>query len=359
VSPVVGGVGLHDVGPDLNRCFESLYLTGRLPVADFRTAAFAYFDRTPNPDPLAFNFAVASLPNATATVSGTALWEFVLGLMHEWEEVHPGRRLHKGGAYYFAAIRDIVVGNLDRGFLYMHQAAMEDLATHGRGRTPAKAFITLDPRMQNQAFKAQVEVYSAYLQRRLASYRKHRGGRLTLPDMRKRFDRHPQLREPLFVLAFAVACLVQSGSPEMRRVRGSELARVVLAGTVLDLALVVEELLSDRYRGLLKGRPPTFVPLAVEYANAHALAIGASLPSISAAFNRGFDRTMTTLLRGRLPAHATGLVSKAELDLAVVVGLRNHAAHGVGRSTLVGDRFEILVRRTFFFLFAVIENCYA
>ncbi len=59
------------------------------------------------------------------------MWEWALGIAHSWEATNPGRRLHKGTGYYFAGVRDIALGNLDRGFLYMHQAAEEDRMSVG------------------------------------------------------------------------------------------------------------------------------------------------------------------------------------------------------------------------------------
>lgn len=361
---LTSGVEIWDVGPALNALFDDLYAGRPLSLATLQREAWAYFDVTPNPDEFAFNFGQLSLPHPEATVRGLKFWEFVLGLMEEWEVAHPGGTLHKGGAYYFAAIRDILMGDLDRGFLYMHKAAQEDERTHGPGRTPAEAFITQDPRMQDQAFKTQVEVYSAYLQRRLASYRRFRAGTLTLPGLRGRFTRHPQLRDPLFALAYVVARLEQATGPEMGWVASSGLAAVLRSRLVLDLALIVEELLRDIYEAAALARAPhrvpTFVPLAVEYAAARHLPVDTAMPALSRSFHRAFDATMTTLLAGKVPSPITsGLPMTArDHDLAIVAGLRNHSAHGVSRSPLIASRFEDLVRHAFYVLFAVIEDCY-
>jgi len=354
---LTNGRTLHDVGPQLNSLFALLYSQGTFDESAFQAAAFDYFNTHSNPDPFVFNFGPAALPRPLTTVLGLRLWDFVLRVLNEWEAAHPGQRLHKGGAYYFAGIADIVMGNLTRGFLYIHKAALEDEATYGRGRTPAVAFITLDSRMQDQAFKKRVEAYSRYLQQRLKSYRRFRAGQLTLPQLRACFERHPQLREPLFALAYSVARLHEMEASQIRIVTDTELGRLALSEILLGLALVVEALLLDRYAPLVTGRAPTIVPLAAQYARARGLPVEHTLPTLSTRFRHSFDTTMRTVSHGGTPAGVAPL-SPRELDLAVAVGLRNHAAHGLVRSQLVAADFDLLVRRLFYVLFALIENCY-
>jgi hypothetical protein len=41
-----------------------------------------------------------------------------------------------------------------------------------------------------------------------------------------------------------------------------------------------------------------------------------------------------------------------------VAGWRTHSARSVGHSNPVAERFDVLIRRAFFVVFAIIEDCY-
>jgi hypothetical protein len=42
----------------------------------------------------------------------------------------------------------------------------------------------------------------------------------------------------------------------------------------------------------------------------------------------------------------------------MVSGRRTHSARSVGHSNPVAERFDVLIRRAFFVVFAIIEDCY-
>ena len=98
--------------------------------AAFRAAAFDYFDghlaAHTNPDTYFNWIGQMALPRPGTPLAHTGLWEWAMRIAHEWEASR-GEHVHKGSGYYFAGIRDIALGDLDRGFLYMHQAAVEDI----------------------------------------------------------------------------------------------------------------------------------------------------------------------------------------------------------------------------------------
>lgn len=149
-------IEIWDINPDLNAQFFALYdslLKGRpFDEAAFRDAAASCFEAShaagQGPDPFFDNFGPLGLPWPDTRLRFTHLWEWALAVARDWEAT-TGRRIHKGTGYYFACVRDIELGDLDRGFLYLHQAAEEDAITTGSvlpPPSPATWFITLDGR---------------------------------------------------------------------------------------------------------------------------------------------------------------------------------------------------------------------
>ncbi len=92
-------------------------------------------------------------PAARTPLAHIGLWELAMRIAHDWETSR-GTHVHKGSSYYSAGIRDIAVGDLERGFLYMHQAAFEDTYPD-RDRlpeSPAGRFLSLDARRADQTY---------------------------------------------------------------------------------------------------------------------------------------------------------------------------------------------------------------
>src|SRR5947208_3522515 len=83
-----------------------------VPIAEFRAASDEHFDRFSHPDAYFSLFAGSALDailGATQT-GGRAVLLHAIAFALAWESRHPGQRLHKGTAYYFAAMIDILLG---------------------------------------------------------------------------------------------------------------------------------------------------------------------------------------------------------------------------------------------------------
>ena len=91
------------------------------------------------------------------------VWDLALKIAYEWEDKH-GKRIHKGTPYYFWGVTCILNGDLEKGFLLMHQALEEDKKTFDvdSPTTPAYAFVTLDYEKQDQFFRHKVEEIKDY-----------------------------------------------------------------------------------------------------------------------------------------------------------------------------------------------------
>lgn len=99
---------------------EAISNNRAIDQAPFRDAAFDYFDghrrqaqaRTPTSNWIG----QLALPRPGTPLAHTSLREWAMGIAHDWEASR-GRHQHKGSGYYFGGMRDIAMGDLDRGFL--------------------------------------------------------------------------------------------------------------------------------------------------------------------------------------------------------------------------------------------------
>jgi hypothetical protein len=360
------GVSIVDqLGSDLADQFEALAaaIRGEVPFdeAAFRRAAFDYFDRCAaagaNPDPFFDWIGTLGLPRPGTPLALTGLWEWAIEIAHDWEDAAPGRRLHKGTGYYFAGMRDIALGNLDRGFLYMHQAAVEDRLSTGDPMPPRPAiwFVTLDPRHVGQAYRDKVVEYEAFLEARLAEYRSSGRGALSVADYRDRAQRHVILLDVVTAIAYVVARTTSLASRRTARIRSSEFAGLILSQLALQLCLVVEDLML-RAPGSPGG---TFKPLAAWYAPQATMALSdAELGQLNGRFIAAFDQTLTEVLDGRQVAAFGRPLSDRESDLVAAYGVRNRSAHGLERPAAIASDFDRLMPRLYYAVFAALEVLY-
>ena len=327
----------------------------------FRASVFRYLDHlgaNPHPDPL-FNWVgSASLPRSTTTLALTGLWEVALQAVIEWE-AERGVHAHKGSGFYFAGIRDVSFNNLDRAFLYMHQAAIEDTWPN-RDRipdSPAGWFITMDAsHVAGTAFQF-VERYERYLRAQLNGYRTAGRGALNLPGLRAQLVRHGDLFVPITSIAHVIARLLNVDSTRLGPILANRFAPSLRAQLAFELCLTYEDVLQRRHPaqgalGTLIANPPlvTGVTLRTDPEQREINARAAS-PA-------GYDQLMDEILDAGQPAGFARTLTDRELNASIAMTTRNRAGHGGGRPSATDRRFDEIVHRLFFAIFAALEDLY-
>lgn len=344
----------QDCGPRLTPLMQRLLDGLDVDAGAFRSAAFAYFDTTDTADPYFNNIGRLALPFPKTPLEQLQLLDLAITILLEYE-AESGRRLHKGSGYYFAAVRDIVLGDLDRGFMFMHQALVEDVTTYGAmEHTPARAFVTLDSAKQDQLFRQEVERYALFVDDRLTGYRDSGRGSLTLPGLRAKLTGNADLVGPLFSLAYVIARTSRLERPIGRFARDNVLARQLFADAAFDLCRVIEHLLALRFPSAGK-----FLMLGTEYSREVGCGLlQQHLQDANVAFGKDFGATMAALLDGSYTM-PTGM-RRADLaaDLLVAYGVRNHVAHGLGSEALLADRFEEIEPRLYWVVFSIVEGLF-
>jgi hypothetical protein len=355
----------EELGPALAGQFLALAdaINNDRPIDEraFRAATFDYFDAHlaagTNPDTYFNWIGQVALPRPGTPLAHTGLWEWAMRIAHEWEASR-GKHVHKGSGYYFAGIRDIALGDLDRGFLYMHQAAIEDIYPD-RDRlpdSPAGWFISLDARRSDQTYHDKVLEYEAYLERQLAAYRAAARGTLTLDDLRARYQAYGDLLDAVTTVAHIVARLTRLDSSRTREILDNRFAAVLLTQISLELCLVLEDVLhrvigTDYTLGGLAIRYPTGIGIAFKRSEVNELkTLGWTVA--------GFDSVVAELLAGTSVSGLSRPLSQRETDLAIALLLRDKSAHGLERPGAAARQFDQIVPRLFFALFAALEDLY-
>lgn len=328
----------------------------------FRDAVHRYLDGLgphPHPDPF-FNWvAAASLPRSDIALALTGLWEPALQAVIEWE-ASGGDHAHKGSGFYFAGIRDMSFGNLDRAFLYMHQAAMED-TWPDRDRipdSPAGWFITMDASKDAGTAHDFVERYEQHLVARLDAYRAAGRGGLDLVGLRDRLARQGDLFTPITSIAHVIARLLNVDALRLGPILDNRFAPTLRAGLAFELCLVYEDLIQRRHsaQGALGGLIAA-APFVVDV----NLRTDPEQKEINAraASPAGYDLLVDQILDAGQPAGFPRTLTDRELDAVIAMTTRNRAGHGGVRPGATDLRFDEIVPRLFFAIFAALEDLYA
>lgn len=364
----VGGTEftIQDLGSDLNKQFVQLHehFLAKQPFnyLDLDVAAQKYFASHPRDfaahDAFFNNFTIIWrwLLELGHYVAAEEVWEFAMAPAIAWENAHPAQRLHKGTPYYFRGMTVILRGDLDRGFLLMHQALAEDIETFQEPlpNTPSSAFATLDYQKQDQAFRNEVQDTATFLDELLVKYRHTRRKSLTLDEFRNRFFNTTELRDPIFLFVFALFKLKTLLKKVTLGLRTNDFAGLLESGLLFDICLVVDSAIHCKNPASWK-----FIDHVAYLSSASLLDLNqARLSELNNAFRLDFANTINNLLAGTWKFSDGLAPSEAEVDVALTYGIRNLSAHRVQSIPVMYNRFEDISQRTMNTLFLVVESLY-
>lgn len=282
-------------------------------------------------------------------------WKRPLDYATKWEETRKGH-LHKGTPYYFRAMAAVASGNIDRGFLFFHQALDEDEKIQGRPAVnTAWRFVTFDYSNKHQAALGLLKPRADWLGNIISTYQTSGRGSLSLATLKNRVLDNPQLTETTFSFTHAVFRSENFMSlPE--GFRSSTFASQLALDILFSLCRIAEVWLKDRqppnnrYERQLGGQLIRF------FRDNHFVSQPPYLTDtdLSQIGNADFDQCLDALLDGKqgpLPRPFRPL----ESDLIIIYILRNQAGHATASSDVVSTRFEDLLERVFFGLFQIVE----
>lgn len=365
----VGGTEftIQDLGDSLNQGFVNLHrhllLKEPFDYTQFDRAAHSYFARHvgdwPRHDAFFNNFTIIWrwLLELGHHMAAERVWDLALASASSWEDAHRSERLHKGTPYYFWGMTVVLRGDLDRGFLLMHQALDEDVRSKGTRDpdTPASAFVTLDYRKQDQAFRVIVEDTATFLDQLLVTYRQTRAKTLTLDGFRDRLFNVTDLRDTLFLLVFSLFKLQALLRGMKPIIRSNEFAGLLEVGLLFDLCLVIDSVIGYRYQQSWK-----FIDRAAFLSSVARLSLSKDgLAQLNQAFGQGFrdfPDVVDALFRGTFRFPDGRALGASETDVALAYGFRNLGAHRIEGLKTIYDEFEGISQRIMNVLFLAVEH---
>lgn len=298
------------------------------------------------------------------------VWNDILKFVLEWENSNP--KIHKGTPYYWLAGTEILNGELEKGFIHMHQALKEDIRTHNTAnpQTPAFFFVTLDYEQTKQYFQQIVRRASNFLDLKIDGYFIYmwnkRPSNLNLASFKSKFlEQTGTILESIFYFVYSLFKMEQylDITPELRQNPFSSLIETDL---IFGLCLIIEEILKEKdTTSYLSDKSVYFsnriaflsekTDLSIHDTNTRASNRGWKLKTTISQDCSGhrLAGTLSNLLGSTYP-HTYGI----EDDLVLAYALRNFAAHSIAGLQLVYKKFETIVQRVLNALFFSIESLY-
>jgi len=380
---------MNDLGQPMNEAFRQLYASfptsNALNFEEVKKAAISFFDsnhikNTDAPsekvrkatlhDKFFQNFTKIWLWLLNQRQLGDAeyFWELAVKPALAWESQNLGCRIHKGTAYYFWGGTAVLNGNLDKGYLLMHEALEEDIKTHGKQLpdTPSLIFAALDYRGTLQTFRDWLLAQFKFLEELLKEYRSSYSKLLTAEELQKRFLKNPSVTPLVFLFAYTLARFFNLEKTSSYA-QSSDFANQLGINLLFDLALVVEvtiKVKSEREMGALRDQINNYL-LVEPRINQEFIGWNGNTTQKLGKNGRSrtkeiFEQTLKDLLSPDPFRFDDGseLTTVTGKDLALTYMIRNYGAHNVSPVQTVWERFTELRQSLFNVLFLCVETLY-
>lgn len=317
------------------------------PNEDNRKSAEAYFQ----------NFTIIA---STYTQQGLwdkaeVIWQLALQPILEWEKINQNNRIHKGSPFYFWGMVAIQRGDIDKGYVLMHQALEEDKLTSKKELpdTPALAFATLNYKKAEQAFRDWVLTQASYLEERLMQFQQKHGIALTLDDFTSKYLEKPPSSEVIYLLAYNLARLLRYASIS-DLILASPFAGILFQNVLFDMVQVIDSTISPKNSGKWK-----MFDHVVFLSEKLGVPINeANLIEANRNFQSSFEESISLILAGNFKFKDGSVASPIQSDLLIAYALRNRGAHDISSAKILWARYRDLLQAVFNALFLVVSKLY-
>ena len=360
----------QSLGQPMDDAFDRLYKEfsekGFLPVDDeFKTTASRYFDGfigSVHAPAAHDHYFYCFLPIWNVLVSngrpGMAerLWELAFEPVRQWEYAHPSQPIDKGALCYFWGWSALLNGNLDRGYLLIHQSFQEDSRTSGQQtpRTPSYALISLDYQQDRQAMQEWVLTQASFLESFVDDYATTHHRPLTIDDVKRRFFDKPPNYDVIFLLTFTVARLHGiSGLP--LQAKHNAFAGQIELNLLFDLLLVIDVAIRHANPARNAKYFSEQVSFLLQQAG-HALH-QRDFQDVHAQFDADLGTAIRDALDGRLKTNWV-ILDRLQSDLHLAYELRNRGAHQIETVPIIWEDFDRVQRAVFRCVCATIDFLY-
>lgn len=357
------------LGRQMDAAFDQMYASFSegvpLSIDDgFKAASFQYFDSyVNNADAQAahdhyfncFGPIWGTLMPSGRLEAAETVWKLAFEPVQQWETAHPGELVDKGVLCYFWGATALLRGDLDQGYLLIHQAVEEDGRTSGHQipPTPSYALVSLDYDKPDQWFRPWVIEQGRFLEGFVCDYANTHHRPLTMGDVRRKFLNKPPNYDAVFLLTFTLARLHGlSGLPD--RAKRNDFAGQIQLNLLFDVLLVIDVairavnpgewhfskqalFLLERAGHKLDHKDFDYVHLQFKPPN--------------------FEAALQSALNGTLKSKR-GTLDPLQCDVHLAYELRNRGAHEIETVPAIWKEFDRVQRAVFHCLFAVVDFLY-
>ncbi len=355
---------VEDLGEPINSQFLGLHQSHfygcGFDLTNFKKAAIGFLGDNEGDysihDKFFGNFTIiwGALINQGSFRKAEQLWIMALSVAYELEQ--RGKRIHKGTPYYFWGVTCILNGDLEKGFLLMHQALEDDKKRHQSNSpgTPAYYFVILDYGKQDQFFRAKVLEIASFVEERLKNHCSSRGGTLTLQDFKSKFLEEPSIQEAVFYFIFDLFRLKKLLAEVDQRLKQNVFSSLLQENKIFTLCLIIDN--------VIKNKNPSewrFSEQLKFLSRTCSLSLDDSkIRKLNEAFTNDFSGALKSLLLSQYKFQDGSALQSIEEDLAITYGFRNFGAHKIEDQPVVYKNFGEIINRILNSLFFIIEKLY-
>jgi len=365
---VIGGkvIELRDIGEPLDTQFISFYSAyfghSSLDLSIFEKAVIEYFGSHSNygqhHDNYFNNFTLIwnNYLSSGNFDEAEHIWRMALDPILKWENINPGKRIHKGTPYYFWGMTAILHGDLDKGYVLMHKAVEEDVLSFGRDAAitkPGFAFVSLNYAKADQAFKSWLLEQARFLNSMQNQYSSLYSRSFILEDFRGKFLSSPLNIEAVALFSYTIARLMRLNTLPVQVLRLKFTGQLEL-NLLFDVVLVIDDAIRAKNPG-----DKYFIDHAEFLLNKAGTPLSnEDLREINQGFNDDINSTLKTILDGSFVLKKGFMLKGLQTDVAIAYGLRNHGAHNVSSIPTIPERFLEIQQGLMNVLFAAVDYLY-
>lgn len=346
--------------PDIEEAFRRLF--GVPDWNAFEKTAIDYFDANPKDHDAHSKFFENFTPQWQQLCSvrmyadAETLWKKAIEIVNKWER-KSGSNIHKGTAYYFWGGTAILRGDIDLGFVLIHEALYEDINAESSGGKPADTlpawyFVILKDEEQNHFWKPLIQEVAIFLDARLADYNRDCSGSLDLSHLKTQFMQNEKHREATFFFVYSI-WKFKNDLNTISILANSSFSNLLLLDLSLNLYVVLEDILKSYY-----GNKKMLFQLIEEFSIAHDLDIHKCPPQqkqkrselVNEQFGKNPDVTISNALSYKIPEY-----TPAQIALSIAPLLRNAAAHKLTSYPALQGQASKLLQLALNAIFTVIE----
>lgn len=289
-------------------------------------------------------------------IMGTKLWQHVCRITWNWENTN-NVLVHKGTPYFFLGGNQLMQGNLDNAFLFIHNAMEEDIRysiqignSSFYKTMPAYLFSSLIDDSKNYLYP-----YVQNAKNKMDIFIKNHNTLLTKSfsyvDFETKFSKNQDLEEPKFFFVYNLFTILNHDVIDTAELRKNEFSKLRNVDVIFNLCLIIDEVMKKKTNKV-------FISDSVKQISANNLNeqnAGDIYDSLN--FKNDFENAVKTCLNMNY-SHNSRNVSKEVLILILVWGLRNFGGHRIEAKQLFVDEYQNLLEKLMSALFIILEKLY-